>query len=185
MKGSNSGQKRGRFSVFLQNNFRCPGPPIIVCWELEEPKGPQGPGNSYVAYRVSHHRSLGYRERRCGFDTKHQSTKEILYILRGGCGLAPYVSFDLPRWHVVCSVCELINLPFPPLRKGEVLAYVGLVQNLKDLKDSHVTSPASGPSFNPTSNTLLKTHLRGASLGTKTELGHRLIIVLEMAWDRQ
>ena len=27
--------------VFLQNKFQCPPP--IICWELEEPKGPKGP----------------------------------------------------------------------------------------------------------------------------------------------
>ena len=32
-------------------------------------------GSSPIAYLVSHHRSLGYRERRCGLNTKHQSTK--------------------------------------------------------------------------------------------------------------
>ena len=32
------------------------------------------PGNSSISYLVSHHRSVGYRERRCGFNTKHQST---------------------------------------------------------------------------------------------------------------
>ena len=31
----------------------------------------------------------------------------------------------------------------------------------------------------------IRAHLRGASLGTRTELGHGLIIVLEMAWVRQ
>ena len=30
------------------------------------------PGDSYAAYRVSHHGILGYGERRCGFNTKHQ-----------------------------------------------------------------------------------------------------------------
>ena len=33
------------------------------------------PGSSSVAYLVSHNRSVGYRERRCGFNTKHQGTK--------------------------------------------------------------------------------------------------------------
>ena len=33
------------------------------------------PGSSSVAYLVSHHRRLGYGERRCRFDTRHQSTK--------------------------------------------------------------------------------------------------------------
>ena len=32
-------------------------------------------GSSSVAFLVSHHRSLGYAERRCGFNTKHRSTK--------------------------------------------------------------------------------------------------------------
>ena len=31
----------------------------------------------------------------------------------------------------------------------------------------------------------IRAHLRGASLGTRTELGHGLIIVLEMAWVMQ
>ena len=31
----------------------------------------------------------------------------------------------------------------------------------------------------------IRAHLRGASLGTRTELGHGLIILLEMAWVRQ
>jgi len=34
----------------------------------------KGSRNSSVAYLVSHHRSLGYGEPRCGFNTKHQST---------------------------------------------------------------------------------------------------------------
>ena len=33
------------------------------------------PETSSVAYLVSHHRSVGYRERRCGFNTTHQSTE--------------------------------------------------------------------------------------------------------------
>ena len=32
------------------------------------------PGNSTVAYLVMQHRDLGYGERRCGLNTKHQST---------------------------------------------------------------------------------------------------------------
>jgi len=40
-----------------------------------QPSGAGRSGSSYVAFFVSHHRSLGYREQRCGFDTKHQSTK--------------------------------------------------------------------------------------------------------------
>ena len=34
-------------------------------------------------------------------------------ILRGGCGLVPYVSFDFSRWRDSGRVCKLINLPFP------------------------------------------------------------------------
>jgi len=31
----------------------------------------------------------------------------------------------------------------------------------------------------------IRAHLQGASRGTRTELGHGLILVLEMAWVRQ
>ena len=65
-----------------------------------------------------------YREPRCGFNTKHQSTKarclsdgsgypsKALRAIRKGAGL----------------FCGSL------LRKGEVFAYVGLIQNLKDLE---------------------------------------------------
>ena len=36
------------------------------------------PGSSSVAYLVSHHRSVGYREQRFGFNAKHRGTLELL-----------------------------------------------------------------------------------------------------------
>ena len=35
------------------------------------------PGSSFVAYLVSHHISVGYRERRFGFNKKHQRTEDV------------------------------------------------------------------------------------------------------------
>ena len=42
-----------------------------------KPKGPKGQvaGELSRSLPLSHHRSVGYRGRQCGFNEKHQSTK--------------------------------------------------------------------------------------------------------------
>ena len=67
---------------------------------------------------------LGYGERRCGFNTKHQSTK----FVRDSSPRALCTGGLDPRDLKTALFC----ISF--LRKGEVLAYVGRIHNLKDLK---------------------------------------------------
>jgi hypothetical protein len=54
------------------------------------------PGSSSVLHLASHHRSVGYRGRRCGFNTKHQSTK------------APKTS-QRTSWRVPCRGSALLK----------------------------------------------------------------------------
>ena len=55
-------KRGGRFAA--QKSLRGLGGPVLG-----------GPGNAYVAYLVMQNGNLEYEERRCGVNTKHQSTK--------------------------------------------------------------------------------------------------------------
>ena len=76
------------------------------------------PGNSDAAYRVSHHRSLGYGERRCGFNTKHQST----YTKKVSEGLFWVVRETQPLNRIIVRVAYLVmqnkNLEYGERRCG-------------------------------------------------------------------
>ena len=73
-------------------------------------------------------RKLGYGERRCGFNTKHHSTFLMDLISRVVSRLLD------PRDPLLQSERTQGFAADPDYWKGEVFAYVGSIQNLKDLK---------------------------------------------------
>ena len=80
-----------------------------------------------------------YRGRQCGFNKKHQSTIYRITFSHLHCTAGSSRSFTAHRKGAgLCCGSRL--------RKGEVFAYVGLPQNLKDLKEDHPLDTRREPS---------------------------------------